>query len=324
MDKVVDYDTYKFSDVDTFLKAISYGGELYKKFVRGYIFRGHSKLKYRLIPSSLRENKLCFPYYEEALYGDSRLYDKEHVQIFIEKELLRLFYEGCDETSLRLPFVNDINFSYQIDMIPKFPSFDEWIPESMCGLAALAQHHGVPTRLLDWTHEINTAIYFALSDYLKGTKPEADDCLVIWALNAILIEKIGKDFPLKFIKPLYSENPNLSAQKGLFTLWSIKYEKVVPAQQQRKGLECVVVNDVNVDRRPLDEILTDHFAKNPGTCKGTLLYKISIPIDIPPLYQYITKMKANAKYLFPGYDGVVREIKESKIVEILEASKTKE
>jgi hypothetical protein len=42
-------------------------------------------------------------------------------------------------------------------------------------LLARMQHHGMPTRLLDWTEDLNTALYFALA----AEDPEP----VVWVLN---------------------------------------------------------------------------------------------------------------------------------------------
>lgn len=48
-----------------------------------------------------------------------------------------------------------------------------------------------------------------------------DDNLVLWALDAYEIETstiMNKTTPIVFIRPSYHGNPNLGAQKGLFTL----------------------------------------------------------------------------------------------------------
>ena len=95
----------------------------------------------------------------------------------------------------------------------------------------------------------------------------------------------------------------------------MNYNSLFPAELQKDDSCKVVDIEVEVDRRPLDEILISYFNKNPDLCKGTYLYKIELPIDIPRLYMYITMMKVNAKYLFPGYDGVRREMLERAVVE---------
>ena len=58
------------------------------------------------------------------------------------------------------------------------------IPEDLWELAALAQHYGIPTRLLDWTHDLHTALYFAVESYMKNKYiPEETKSIVLWALS---------------------------------------------------------------------------------------------------------------------------------------------
>jgi hypothetical protein len=112
------------------------------------------------------------------------------------------------------------------------PSFTSW------DVLFLMQHHGVPTRLLDWTESFATALYFAL----EGATFEAD----IWMLDPYLLNKLeakteniidveshfeAEYFNL-FIEPRGSSSPpgnavaiyprrqiaRLASQHGLFTL----------------------------------------------------------------------------------------------------------
>lgn len=66
---VVEY--YEYHNVEDLLRAISYGGSLYRLFMNGvYAFRGHASDKYKLIPSALRlESKKHFN--QIALCGEN-------------------------------------------------------------------------------------------------------------------------------------------------------------------------------------------------------------------------------------------------------------
>ena len=186
---------------------------------------------------------------------------------------------------------------YPIDDVSVFLNHETWLPEDLYEIAGLAQHYGLPTRLLDWSKDIYVSLYFACLGAMKQIKLEAhinNDNIVLWALNAKKIEvdkSIGKVIPLKFIKPSYHGNPNLGAQKGLFTLWEFVTD------EQRK-------NEVEVT--PLDTFLI-----NKAIDGQTLLYKLTLSTKfVLCLYNMLRNLGYDASRIFPGYNGVSQLISE--------------
>lgn len=79
----------------------------------------------------------------------------------------------------------------------------------------MGQHHRLPTRLLDWSTRSYVAAYFAVSDLLGGRAGDSGDRLAVWVLN---IEQKALFPKLKVVKVPGSNNMNLAAQAGIFTL----------------------------------------------------------------------------------------------------------
>lgn len=341
-----------FKTAEDFLQSISYGGDYYDLFGKNYIFRGHSSDKYFLLPTALRRYMYDDVYPntpnndEHALFAIS-----EYGQIESEAHQLFKFYKKCDNVQLYVPekirlresFLFPID--YHILLTPEY-----WIAKEYQELAALAQHHGIPTRLLDWTADINVAIYFASSsvikkkatpekltraewksdmqlqfkkalDYFKTKeyKNEEEQNMELWALDMSVLfadKKFG--IPLKIVRPRYFGNDNLAAQKGLFTYWQVKK----PLKKDKQGQ---TIPDLSVLRNmdSLDKQISDYL-EGQRVKKNVYIYHFTIPQgEAIQLYEYAQRNHCDASTLFPGYNGVAKCVEEDGFVEWLKAQKAK-
>lgn len=296
----------EYSTVEAFLKDISFGGSKYKMFLDGeFAFRGHASDKYKLIPSALRpESRKRFNQF--ALSGDDGTQEElEYFQIIKEYNVLRDFYKLCDRKGLLIENIDRIRNTIldKMDMFTMLMN-EAWLPNDLWGLAALAQHYLVPTRLLDWTHDIHVALFFAVEDYLEGrTVPEETKFITLWALNLQpIIDPNMKDLPLKLVQPIYHGNDNLTAQQGLFTLWQAKKKLKFEDGHAKIDMET------KVNRKPLDQLLLNLRIRK-EEINQPYLYGLMIPMDsAKEIYRHIKSLGYDASRIYPGYSGVVKSM----------------
>lgn len=177
------------------------------------IYRGQANSEWGLIPSVLRIPNL-YPFNVEM-----ETTVKHHKQRFMEMRLLQEFVRFCDQIGLRIP--NDsIEFrKHSIDSqirqdLNKISQF--WPSDDLHEVLALAQHHGVPTRLLDWSKQPYVSTYFAASSALfRKNEWKPGEKLAVWILN---LSSINSYPSVKILKVPGSITQHLSAQSGLFTL----------------------------------------------------------------------------------------------------------
>jgi hypothetical protein len=202
------------------------------------------------------------------------------------------------EEGLLRKFKREIH--HYVTHVPEDHDFMEWL--------ALMQHHGAPTRLLDWTYSFYVAAYFALETVRPG-----QSC-AIWAfdrewwrkqamakLPADAMELLEKDpnakrhdtvksiikrpepIPLVFSLNPYRSNERLVSQQGVF----------------------VIAGDI---REPFMDNLKALVDPGDSECH---LWKFKVECDSPLIADALRDlhtMNINRATLFPGLDGFSRHL----------------
>lgn len=241
---------------------------------------------YNYIPSLDRYRS---PYLYRGLSNDgyhletSLQRNSKNKQSFIEKNILR-------------------NFAKYVEIC------DVPLEKSIWRQMILGQHHGLPTRLLDWSYSPLIGLNFAVSeDSLKEL--DKHDC-ILWKIN---IEEINRLLPDKYKKILQDENAIMFTvemlEKHINTLdefdGDIAKSAILllepPSLDQRIVNQYSYFSVIPLEMQNIEEFLNDNTNDT---------YKYTISKDLRwEIRDFLDQQNISERTMFPGLDGLSKWLK---------------
>lgn len=228
----------------------------------------------------------------------------DEVDSFSKKNHGIIWYRGInsvdyklDSGLFRLQISDDVRdyISLEEQMCIYFKSLGALLhcEEESWRLLYTMQHHGVKTRLLDWTESFAVALYFAISNWNGHGKA------VIWMLNPLKLnlESTGKEEILLPSKMDYRDMFQNPSQRTI-AIYPIKNNLRITAQH---GVFTVQGNSLLSIEDEFESSLID---------KGKMK-KIELPIEVrEDAICYLRHNGINYFSLFPDLDGLAKHINE--------------
>lgn len=264
-------------------------------------FRGQSNANHRLVPSGLR--------------------DIVPIKDWMGNEITNGEYSRSDGDTM-----GGINLDNLLDEFKRRAvSFLDYTPKNDFEWLFIMQHHGVPTRLLDWTTNALVALYFAMpQSYSIENESELYETIEEEFLENGFSNNGAAIFVINPNK--INEESAIVKVNGKITAINRPIDLTENAHQWNfylKPMEnegaftpiCILSPHIDKRIRSQSGVFTLHgsnvWALDYYTLFQPLIYKIFIPYDcIENIKNELQQLGITTSFIFPDLDGLSRELKE--------------
>lgn len=182
---------------------------------------------------------------------------------------------------------------------------DPSIAESIWKAMIVGQHHGLPTRLLDWTHSTIAALHFANSG-LSFEQLDKSDCAV-WRIDARELKQL---LPKRYFEALEAK------KTFVFSVDTLKgvTDSISEYDQDMAGNALVLLEPPSIDQRIVNQysfftVIPSKMANLESFLDAHTNKTVKYVIDRKlrwDLRDILDQLNMNERMIYPGMDGIAK------------------